>query len=132
MNNYNNDKYCFCKECECDYDFTNNNQYGYNNCCLPCGENKYEEYLEEQEEKRKEINFNDLPCDIMTKIININKNKEIEEREANKNIFNDSMCKLHEEGIKRLLMKPSIFDKISFFPWEVAGTSMNANLSVLP
>ena len=81
MNKYNNET-VICKECECDYDFTNNNQYGYFNCCSPCGENKYEEYLEEQEElkKRKEINFNDLPCAIMTKIMNINKNREKEEK----------------------------------------------------
>ena len=83
MNNFN-DEYCFCKECESDYDFTNNNQYGYDNCCSSCGENKYEEYLEEQElKKRKKINFNDLPCDLMTKIMNINKNKEKEEYKKN-------------------------------------------------
>ena len=75
-NNYNtfNDETCYCKECGCDYDINNNNEYGYMNCCLQCGENKYEEYLEEQElKKRKEINFNDLPSDLMTKIMNINK-----------------------------------------------------------
>jgi len=77
MNNYNNNETVICKECKCDYDFTNNNQYGYFYCCSSCGEDKYEEYLEEQ--KRKEINFNDLPCAIMTKIMNINKNKEKEE-----------------------------------------------------
>jgi len=85
-NNYNtfNDETCYCNECECDYDVTNNNEYGYDNCCLPCGENKYEEYLEE---KKKEINFNDLPCDIMTKIMNINKVKDKQEK-LNKKIIN--------------------------------------------
>lgn len=97
MNNFN-DQYCFCKECECDYDFTNNNQYGYFNCCSSCGENKYEEYLEEQEElKKKEINFNDLPCDIMTKIMNINKNQERLE------CYRNNKRKRTPEGWKNLL-----------------------------
>ena len=76
-----NDETCYCKECDCDYRFDNNNHYGYNNCCFSCGENKYEEYLEEQEElkKKKEINFNDLPCDIKNLIFGNNRtwNSEI-------------------------------------------------------
>ena len=76
MNNFN-DETCYCKECGSDYDVSNNNEYGYMNCCLSCGENKYEEYLEE---KKKEINFNDLPCDIMTKIMNINKVSDRQEK----------------------------------------------------
>ena len=77
MNKFN-DETCYCKECGCDYDVSNNNEYGYYNCCLPCGENKYEEYLEEQElKKRKQINFNDLPCAIKSIIFKINRDKKL-------------------------------------------------------
>ena len=75
-----NDETCYCKECGSDYDVSNNNEYGYMNCCFSCGENKYEEYLEEQElKKRKQINFNDLPSDIKSIIFKINRDEKKEE-----------------------------------------------------
>ena len=103
-NNYNtfNDETCYCKECGCDYDINNNNEYGYMNCCLQCGENKYEEYLEEQElKKRKQINFNDLPCDLMTKIMNINKVADKQEK-INKRVINHLKAIINNSGGARM------------------------------
>ena len=100
MNNFN-DEYCFCKECECDYDFTNNNQYGYDNCCSSCGENKYEEYLEEQElKKRKKINFNDLPCEIKSIIFEKNR-KENNKKNVEKKLkeFNDEWGEDYQDDL---------------------------------
>ena len=74
--NLNNTDNTICNECECTYTFENNNQYGYENCCFSCGENKYTDYLDQ---KKKKINFNDLPGDIKSMIYAINKNRDKED-----------------------------------------------------
>lgn len=42
-----------CNSCGCHYNGSENNRYGYFNCCYQCGENKYEDECIIEEEKKK-------------------------------------------------------------------------------
>lgn len=84
-----------CNSCGCHYNGSENNRYGYFNCCYECGENKYEDERIIQEEK-KSI-FANLPNNLIMNIIKMAEDeRKKEERElAEYNTFGAHFNRMH-------------------------------------